>query len=555
MANPRGVVLAIILTLPLVWVSSNPSLISEGAPEAPEVPRAAEGVVSVRHLPASSVTLEAAAALIAESGLLEEEADRIRRHLVLPADVSIVAMRCGQPNAFWAEASRTITLCYELVALLNQEFATISAGNVSEPETLSARTIDAVRFVLRHEFGHMAVSLYDLPITGREEDVADQFATWFSLRDNARYLSGLTRGELQAAAGMDAFAALARSTGVDEKSGTDLKWWSEHTFSLARVYNVMCWLYGANPAGFSHLANAGNGSLPLERATTCGQEHLAIDRAFTRLLGGHVRTHDPGWSGEVRVIYENASDPALIEWARILSMTDFFGGEAAAYSKTFAIPDDVLVRWRQCGIATVSYDAPARELVLCYEFPQFLETTLLRVEAVAAREDAAQGARGFAVLATRFLLHHGMAHILFSDFDIAVVGREEDVANQFAVFMSLRNDTAVGGEVLTMGEGSIFGGVAAFLAFAHEAAQNETRAAEFPWWSQHSMHLTTVYNLLCWLYGSSPERLDPLTVPTEDPWDPYLRPSRAAGCEAEYRQAVAGLHAVLGTHMRARVAA
>lgn len=46
-------------------------------------------------------------------------------------------------------------------------------------------------FFMLHEVGHALIASYDLPITGSEEDAADQFAAWWLINMGARGFLGM----------------------------------------------------------------------------------------------------------------------------------------------------------------------------------------------------------------------------------------------------------------------------------------------------------------------------------------------------------------------------
>jgi hypothetical protein len=128
----------------------------------------------------------------------------------------------------------------------------------------------------------MAIDLYDLPATGREEDVADQLAAYVLLqpgedgapdpesvaavKDFAREFGayGQRRGEV----GLDDFADV-------------------HSLSETRMFNLQCWIYGADPDANADLV--ASGGLPEDRADGCDDEWAKLDRAWSTLLEPHVK--------------------------------------------------------------------------------------------------------------------------------------------------------------------------------------------------------------------------------------------------------------------------
>lgn len=60
-----------------------------------------------------------------------------------------------------------------------------------------------------------------------------------------------------------------------------------HSLDLARMYNLECWVYGADPVGNADLVN--NGSLPEDRADGCEDEYAKLSRSWDTLLGPYLK--------------------------------------------------------------------------------------------------------------------------------------------------------------------------------------------------------------------------------------------------------------------------
>ncbi|MBI4144979.1 hypothetical protein HY493_02130 [Candidatus Woesearchaeota archaeon] len=188
---------------------------------------------------------------------------------------------CGQANAFYSPRDRTIVVCEELAydaartfyPIIRQEYG----SNVTplDPRVWSA-VYSTVQFILQHEEGHAYIDLNDVPITGREEDVADQFA--FSL-DYFFYIvltdlypeDNLTKNEKSINAAKWFFL------GSDDELSS-LAFYDEHGLDKQRYYNIMCWVYGTGPQEYSYFVE--EGYLPEERAKRCVYESYQVRRGF-----------------------------------------------------------------------------------------------------------------------------------------------------------------------------------------------------------------------------------------------------------------------------------
>src|SRR5215213_4898469 len=86
---------------------------------------------------------------VKEEKLLEKAADTLNHSLILPYDIFLRTKDCGEVNAIYDSADRSITICYELMEHFNKLFR--SDGN-SEREA-DEKMFDAVRFAFLHELG------------------------------------------------------------------------------------------------------------------------------------------------------------------------------------------------------------------------------------------------------------------------------------------------------------------------------------------------------------------------------------------------------------------
>ena len=180
----------------------------------------------------------------------------------LPRDVRVGFEECGEVNATYDPTGPAVTYCYELVAFFDE----ILSRTVPADRHRSA-TRGAYAFVMLHEAGHAVVDQRDLPITGREEDVVDQFAALHLIRE----------GFDGAWAAMDGVLGL-QGNGMFSRSDFA----GEHSLGPQRFFNVACLVYGSDPRAYAALV--GPDGLPEERAARCPGEYAQVDKAFDRLL-------------------------------------------------------------------------------------------------------------------------------------------------------------------------------------------------------------------------------------------------------------------------------
>lgn len=206
------------------------------------------------------------------AGVMEHVADALNRTFVVPGDVRLAFSECGEPNAFYDPDVRRIRVCFEL---MDEMYGAFGETTESEEE-LNEAAWGAIYFTLYHELGHALVDLWDLPITGREEDAVDQLAA-FLLTD------GTEEGEAAAISGANALLLEHDLDGDADEPAL----WDEHSLDPQRFYNIVCWVYGSDPETYAYLLE--DGTLPQERAEVCAAEYERLDRSWTGLLAPYLK--------------------------------------------------------------------------------------------------------------------------------------------------------------------------------------------------------------------------------------------------------------------------
>jgi hypothetical protein len=123
-----------------------------------------------------------------------------------------------------------------------------------------------------------------------------------------------------------------------------------------------------------------------------------------------------------------------------------------------------------------------------------------------------------------FTLLHEMGHLLISELQLPVLGREEDAADQLG-FMGL---------FLLYGQQADADFYARLLDVADywrlEAERTRGSAEQIPLWDSHSLDEQRFFNIACLAYGSDPQRLEWIVESTGLPEE------RALYCDREYAQ-------------------
>jgi hypothetical protein len=196
----------------------------------------------------------------ATSHVLETARDLIGAAVRLDQRVDLVATDCGRVNAYYDPHTRTVILCHELIAVI--------ASSFDNHDYLPQVCL----YVAMHELGHALIDVLDLPVVGREEDAADQFATLFFVNP----------GDLRFVVGVVQAAQFFRRADADQTV-----FWDSHSFGEARYYQLLCMVYGGAPDARDAIASA----LPPRRAEQCSTEYQQVRHGWNRLVAPHRGTN------------------------------------------------------------------------------------------------------------------------------------------------------------------------------------------------------------------------------------------------------------------------
>lgn len=202
--------------------------------------------------------------------VLERVRDRVAGWQI-PRTLTLKTEECGEINAAYEPSDATLTICYEYLAYIQDLARDIPAAARTEGLTPENYALGPVLEVILHELAHAVIDLKKVPVLGREEDAADQVATYVLLllgKDQARHvilsLATMYAGEAkEAPPGLTDFA-------------------DEHGLPAQRFYNLLCMSYGADPKTFGFVV--AKNYLPGARAELCRDEYLQVKYAIERLV-------------------------------------------------------------------------------------------------------------------------------------------------------------------------------------------------------------------------------------------------------------------------------
>ena len=218
-----------------------------------------------------------------EGRLAENLAAATQQSLLLKHNLAVGIAKCGALNAFYNPRNQSVTICLELIKFIMT--TADEQGLLQKPE--SKKFMAGVVFaVYAHELGHALIHLDNIAVTGREEDVADQFAVYFGLR----FLEPAGINPIGPAVWF--YRALAQRTGgVGTLSAEQVRHLmsNEHSLDEQRVFNVVCWAHGANPTKAARLVQVVQ--LDPQRKERCAGEYARMNHGIQSQFGRFIRSH------------------------------------------------------------------------------------------------------------------------------------------------------------------------------------------------------------------------------------------------------------------------
>ncbi|ODT70945.1 MAG: hypothetical protein ABS75_11060 [Pelagibacterium sp. SCN 63-23] len=209
-------------------------------------------------------------------------------------------------------------------------------------------------FTLYHEVGHLLIDKLDLPVLGREEDAADNIATWILLEkktpDSNQALEDAAKGWLLTGRSFDDYF------GDDDYA-------SGYSPERHRALQIVCLMVGADGSAFRKVANAY--SISPERQNTCHFDYELIDRSVGGLL------EKPGTGTRVKVTYEEAGERLKLA-ERVFRTSGIFEEVAEEVRRGYRLSGTVQFTATRCDEPNAFYDPATTEIIFCYELVEDL---------------------------------------------------------------------------------------------------------------------------------------------------------------------------------------
>lgn len=218
--------------------------------------------------------------------------------------------------------------------------------------------------------------------------------------------------------------------------------------------------------------------------------------------------------GDFKVEHLDVQTPRYIEIDRQVKADKLLELAAEKLNRTLILPNDIVLRTKDCKEVNAFYDAGERSVTMCYElmehfFRIFKSTNVPDAKAYAKMSDA-----------VRFVFLHEIAHALIDQYKLPIAGNEEDAADRCSAYINLKE----------LGEDGVRAVLAAADAFAIESKQSNDSKRNMA--DEHLLKEQRFYNSLCMIYGSNPAKHSKIVS------NNYLPKERAVRCQGEYERTV-----------------
>jgi hypothetical protein len=141
----------------------------------------------------------------------------------------------------------------------------------------------------------------------------------------------------------------------------------------------------------------------------------------------------------------------------------------------------------------------------------------------------------FVVGNTLFVMGHELGHVLISEMDMPVLGREEDAADSFAIVTALNLGTVASERVL----------IEAGKGWVLSSMRDKKQKTALAFYDEHGLDLQRSYNVVCMMVGSDPKKYEQLAKDTKLPEE------RQTSCVRDYKTTAWSWEEMLKPRLRA----
>lgn len=240
----------------------------------------------------------------------------------------------------------TVILAFGALPAAAQDLSHLSKQQ--RADTLRFATNNGL-FTLYHEVAHLLIDKLGLPILGKEEDAADNIATWMMLEQKTPDANQALEDAV------DGWVLTGLSYG-DYFVGDDYV--SGYSPDRHRAMQIACLMVGADGAAFRRMARAYD--IPEDRQETCFYDYELMDRTLDGLLASK------GSGTRVDVTYHDGGTRLRLA-ERVFRGSGIFDRVAEEVRNGYRLNGRVKFTAKRCGESNAFYDTATSEVIFCYE--------------------------------------------------------------------------------------------------------------------------------------------------------------------------------------------
>lgn len=208
--------------------------------------------------------------------------------------------------------------------------------------------------------------------------------------------------------------------------------------------------------------------------------------------------------------------PSQYDAAMILELETMGETLAQALNAQYYLPKgDVNLVFEDCGFANAYYRPATSTIGLCYEMYRSLQEKFSPQDALEV---------------FRFIFLHELGHALIEQFDLPILGGEEDAADALATVLLIEGGAP--------SRAAILAGINFFDLYRSGLSNS--------WADEHAVGPQRMFNLVCWGAGGEAGVLNNRTIAA------LYRETLASGrnCDAEYQRQKASVTDLLGPYVK-----
>ncbi|MDD4990181.1 MAG: DUF4344 domain-containing metallopeptidase [Candidatus Pacebacteria bacterium] len=215
--------------------------------------------------------------------------------------------------------------------------------------------------------------------------------------------------------------------------------------------------------------------------------------------------------GDFKIFYGPTQNAHYEGLNQLIRNSGVFENIANFLNVILILQKDFPITFKECGFVNAYYTLEGKEIVVCDELVEnFAQNFAYFIKSESELDKAVTDA-------TLFILFHELGHGLIDIYDLTYSGKEEDVVDQLSTIV-----------LVNSGEDGARAAITGANLFYITSSQID--AGSYPFWDEHSLNQQRYYNILCWVYGSNPQKYNDFVgvygLPEE----------RAVRCQREYEK-------------------